>query len=141
MKLTWEKVFGVIGVCADGVTVLGGLFIWTITYLIGSDFILFFDLAFLDHVFYIILYVILFFVAISLICLILGLVGLKKLKKKPRLSGYLFLIAAVISGLISIFLLLNTTFILPQSIAYLIAGILCLRNKPEIEFEIKDEEI
>ncbi len=136
MKRTWEKILGIIGVCLDGLAIVGCLFLWTIAYLVGfsTDSYSIPLLDFFGELVFLLSFIILFFVAISLICFILALVALIKLKNNPKLSGYLFLIAAGISGFVNIFLMVNFPLFLPiQSIVYLIAGILCLRDKSKVE--------
>jgi hypothetical protein len=131
MKNNKGKVFGIIGVCLDGLVVVGGLYIWGVVSLInnvtGSNSFFLFDL--LESAMILISYIVLLFAAISLVCLILASFALKKVQSNPKLSGYLFLIAAGISGLVSIYLMIHSIFLCIQSIAYLIAGILCLRDK------------
>lgn len=144
MKRTTEKVLGIIGIILDGFIVIGGFLLWSFVYF--SDISIepsSFPLTnFIAGVIYFLSYIVLFFAVISLICLILALFGLKKLKSNPKLSGYLFLIAAGISGLINIYIMVNISVFIPvQSIIYLIAGMLCLRDKPRLESGIKEEEI
>lgn len=144
MKRTWERVLGIIGVCLDGLAVIGGLLLWVLAYVIrfSTESYSIPTLDFFAELIFLLSFIVLFFVVISLICFILGLIGVIKLKNNPRLSGYLFLIAAGISGFINIYLIISSSLFFPiQTVVYLIAGILCLRDKPQLESGIKEEEI
>lgn len=135
---------GIVGISLDGLTVIGGLLIWGIIYVNHhpKESFLFPLLDFLAELVLLLSYIILFFVAISLTCLILALFALKKLKSNPKLSGYLFLVAAGISGVVNVYLMIKISLFLPiQSIIYLIAGILCMRGIPTILSEMNDEDI
>ena len=144
MKRTGEKILGIIGVCLDGLAIVGGLLIWVLAYMIrfstASDSIPILD--FFAELIFLLSFIVLFFVIVSLICFILGLIAVLKLKNNPRLSGYLFLIAAGISGFINIYLIISSSLFFPiQTAVYLIAGILCLRDKMQLESGIKEEEL
>lgn len=141
---TWEKVLGVIGVCLDGLAIVGCLSLWAITFLVGAstDSSSIRLINFFGEIVSLLSSIILLFVAIFLICFILALVALIQLKNSPKLSGCLFLVAAGISGFVYIFFMVNVSLFLPiQSIVYLIAGILCLRDNPGVESGVKEEEI
>lgn len=131
MKSPAERVIGIIGVCMDGLVITGGLLIWTFIYLIRSttesSSLPF--LPFFGELIFLVSYIFLLFVAISIVSLVLASVALIKLKSNPKLSGYLFLIAAGMSGCVYIYLMIDTSIFLPiQAVAYLIAGILCLQK-------------
>lgn len=142
MERTGEKVLGIIGICLDGMIVISGLLLWGFVYF--SDRLKgpfsFPLLEFLAELILWLSYIALFYAAISLVCLILALFAIKKLKNNPRLSGYLFLIATVVSGSVHIYLIINLYVFFPiQSFVYLIAGILCLLGRSKTESVINDE--
>lgn len=131
MRNTRERIIGIIGVCIDGLVIAGGLLIWTFIYLIrsstGSSSLPI--ISFFGELVFFIAYILLLLVGISLVSIVLASVALIKLKNNPKLSGYLFLIAAGISGCVYIYLMIGTSMFLPiQAVAYLIAGILCLQK-------------
>lgn len=136
MKRTGERILGIVGLCIDGLSIVGGLLLWVLVFLIrfSTESYSIPALDFLGELMFLISFVFLFFIAVFLVCFILALVALIKLKKNPRLSGYLFLIAAGINGFINLYLMISSSLFFPfQAIVYLIAGILCLRDKPEVE--------
>ena len=62
------------------------------------------------------------FVVISVIAIVLGIVGAVKVNKNAKLAGILFIIAAVLSGIISL-----------PGILLIIAAIMCFVRKPKSE--------
>ncbi|MEK3887075.1 DUF4064 domain-containing protein [Bacillus sp. FSL K6-3431] len=66
---------------------------------------------------------------VAIIGIIFGLVGVISIKgnKKPKLAGTMFILGAVLVGIIS----LGTGFL--PALLYLIAGIMCFARKPSVE--------
>jgi len=62
------------------------------------------------------------FVVLSVIAIVLGIVGAVKVNKNAKLAGILFIIAAVLSGIISL-----------PGILLIIAAIMCFVRKPKSE--------
>lgn len=66
------------------------------------------------------------FVVLGIVSIILGIVGAIKVNENPKLAGILFIIAGVLSGIISI-----------PGILLIIAAIMCFVRKPKIETPIQ----
>jgi hypothetical protein len=127
MKRTAELVLGIIGTAIDFIFFIGlGILLVLINIGVGWSGLE----AYLDEVLsgflLLILGVLWIPVLSSLVSFILGLIAVIKLNSSPRLSGGLFIAAAVISSW------LMFSGILIQSLFYLTAGILCFaRKEPE----------
>ena len=127
MKRTAELVLGIIGSAIDFIFFIGlGILLVLINIGVGWSGLE----AYLDDVLsgflLLILGVLWIPVLSSLVSFILGLIAVIKINSNPRLSGGLFIAAAVISSW------LMFSGILFQSLFYLAAGILCFaRKEPE----------
>ncbi|QCR32775.1 DUF4064 domain-containing protein [Lysinibacillus sp. SGAir0095] len=66
------------------------------------------------------------FVVLGIIAIILGVIGAVKVNKNAKLAGILFIIAAVLSGIISL-----------QGILLIIAAIMCFVRKPKSEIPLQ----
>ncbi|MFA1820367.1 DUF4064 domain-containing protein [Virgibacillus oceani] len=124
MKRTAELILGIIGTAIDFIFFVAlGLLLLLINIGVGwSGVEAYFDDV-LSGFMYLLLGALWIPVISSFISFLLGLIALLKLSSRPRLSGGLFIAAAVISSW------LMFSGILFQSLLYLAAGIMCFVRK------------
>lgn len=124
MQRTVELVLGIIGTAIDFIFFIGlGILLVLINIGVGiSGMEVYLD-DFLSSFLLILLGALWIPVVSSFISFLLGLIAVIKLKNSPRLSGGLFIAAAVISSW------LMFSGILFQSLFYLAAGVLCFVKK------------